>query len=50
MNRSVSRTVLGLLNACFLAAVVPAVAASFQQASIKRIVDGKEVYIDGTPE
>jgi hypothetical protein len=52
MNRCAGATVIGLLQACLLQASVlapaaPVQAAAFQQATIKRVVDGREVYIDG---
>lgn len=38
---------LGLLQAVLMAPAAPIHAAAFEQATIKRLVDGREVYIDG---
>lgn len=52
MNRRVGATFAGLLQVGLLQAVLmapasPLHAAAFQQATIKRLVDGREVYING---
>ncbi len=38
---------VGLLQAVLMAPAAPVRAAAFEQATIKRLVDGREVYIDG---
>lgn len=38
---------VGLLQAVLMAPAAPSHAAAFEQATIKRLVDGREVYIDG---
>lgn len=48
MNSRRFTILFGILGVCVLGtAVSPSIAATFEQATIRRVVDGNQVYIDG---